>query len=950
MNENYKKFNLREIFQISGLYRLLISFNDFTNIPFEIMNPDDRVIFSVGRQEICKKFHRICDGTLGICKSKALKIAQTINEKKDYLIFDCPNGLKEAVCPIIVDEIHIGNVFFGQFLFESPDKSFFKKHAEKYGFNSEKYFAAVSEIPIREKSEIENAINFFSGVVNSFVSFANQKLAAENEFLKYQTLFNNSTSILIRITKDFNILQINKSGLTFFDMQEDELIGQNLLSRFISNEQEKKRIATELDKIYSSLNQVVSEKISFEITTLNGESKVLEFEFVIKREKKISESIILISGQDITTILRQKLNLKKSEQKLRLAQKMAKIGNWELNLENNEIIFSEEILNIFKLPGDNLKQSLDFFLSKINEKEDFIDDLHKLKNHGIDLNKIYSLTSESQAGQILQVIGKRLFNEKGKLENIQGTIQDISELKKAEKEASEREKLFKNLFYKIPLAAFLHDLPVNGEKAKFHMVNEAACKLLGFEPDELIKLSANEISEICTDQNVNTFSREVVKNGLLETNDNVIGKSGNKIPVKSLSKLVDFEGKPSCITILTDLTLQNKLEEQMRQNQKMEAIGQLAAGVAHDFNNLLQIIQGYSEFLEEFVSKDKDALFFLTSILNAADRGRNLVDQLMLFSRKEELDSFPLNIKSIVNSLYKMLSRLIGNHVKLSIEVSPEDFFVFGDQRQIEHALLNLCINSRDALPKRHGWIKISVKSASPEEIKKNPISNNFVCVEISDNGSGIPKEVQDRIFEPFFTTKEVGKGTGLGLSSAFAIIKKHHGYVEFDSEVGHGTSFRLFFPLIEFGPEVIEKTNKENTSNGENKISGKTEEKLTILVAEDDPLVRELTCSYISKFGFSLVVAHDGQQAVELFNDNKDEISMLVFDVMMPRLNGREAYDVISKLKPGIPVIFITGYSDDLLDTNFVKNMPGKIIRKPYKAAALHEAIREITEKFEIK
>ncbi len=393
--------------------------------------------------------------------------------------------------------------------------------------------------------------------------------------------------------------------------------------------------------------------------------------------------------------------------------------------------------------------------------------------------------------------------------------------------------------------------------------------------------------------------------------------------------------------IATDITerkemeeKQKKLEEQLFQSQKMEAIGQLAGGVAHDFNNILLVIRGYSHFLLNGLAEDNALREDVTEIDKAVDRASALTRQLLAFSRRQILQPEILNLNDIIANLEKMLRRLIGEDIEFKTTLESELGSVNVDPGQIEQVIMNLTVNARDAMP--HGGIlfmetaNVALDEVKVEEHYIIP-AGNYAMIAISDTGIGMDNEMKRKIFEPFFTTKEEGKGTGLGLSTVYGIVKQSEGYINVYSEPGQGTTFRIYFPRIE--QEKKRKTTMEIPAVGGNE---------TILVVEDDELVRKMVCRYLGKAGYQIIEAESGEEAISMFEDRKEKIDLILSDVIMPQMSGRQLADQAVTIKPEMKILYMSGYTDDAIVHHGVLEPDVHFLQKPFTQESLLRKVRE--------
>jgi two-component system, cell cycle sensor histidine kinase and response regulator CckA len=380
------------------------------------------------------------------------------------------------------------------------------------------------------------------------------------------------------------------------------------------------------------------------------------------------------------------------------------------------------------------------------------------------------------------------------------------------------------------------------------------------------------------------------------------------------------------------------VEEQLRQSQKMEAVGQLAGGVAHDFNNLLTVIIGYSGMMLDDASTSEETREAAKQIYLAGQRAGSLTRQLLFFSRKRPIERALMDLNTTVEEVAAMLKRLIGAHIDLQLKLAGDLPRIEADASMMEQVLINLSVNARDAMPEGG---KLTIGTVTRElretDLRGNPDARpgRFVCLRVEDTGSGIPPEIMPRIFEPFFTTKEVGKGTGLGLATIFGIVKQHHGWVEVESQVGKGTSFSILLPVVESSatlPAVKEPD--------EPRVAGGQE---TILLVEDETSVREFAVAVLAPLGYRVLQASSGVEALEVWQWHSARINLLVTDVVMPgNIAGPALAKILTARKPGLPVIFTSGYNEEAMHEVCAPNPEVRFLHKPYSPRQLATAVRE--------
>jgi signal transduction histidine kinase/CheY-like chemotaxis protein len=391
---------------------------------------------------------------------------------------------------------------------------------------------------------------------------------------------------------------------------------------------------------------------------------------------------------------------------------------------------------------------------------------------------------------------------------------------------------------------------------------------------------------------------------------------------------------------LQDISEYKKLESQLHHSQKMESIGTLAGGIAHDFNNILTAISGYGEISLMSMSTEDPHRQNIEHMLEASRRAASLAKDLLLFSRKQFSDKKNTELNGIVRSVDKFLRRVIGEDIACTITLDEGEIGVCADAHQIEQVLMNLAINSRDALPSG-GSLSITTGRITLDDSFRavhgyGDSVSVYAVLTVADTGVGMDEETRVQIFDPFFTTKEVGKGTGLGLAVVYGIIKQHDGYITVFSEPGAGSTFRIYLPIMESARKVIPKDIQQ-------KKPGRGSE--TILLAEDDETVRNMVLSLLGSFGYEVIVAVDGEDAVIKYRENRERVHLLLFDVIMPNKSGKDAYDEIKEIEPDIKVIFASGYASDAIYQKTLANNNVMLISKPYLPTNLLTMVRSVLD-----
>ena len=496
-----------------------------------------------------------------------------------------------------------------------------------------------------------------------------------------------------------------------------------------------------------------------------------------------------------------------------------------------------------------------------------------------------------------------------------GTLSDITERKRAEAEIQK-------------LAAFVRfnpdpvmELAADGTLTYLNpAAREMARSLKLNDPEAILPTDAASIAKECLRSGNSKLCQEISIEGRT--------LSWSFFPIVA-SQVVHCYGG--------DMTERSNLEDQLRHAQKLESVGQLAAGVAHDFNNILTIIQGHSDRLLSQCEGCKGITEPLQQISAAAKRASSLTRQLLMFSRKQVMQARILDLNAVLGNLSKMLHRLLGEDVALETKCASRLPMIEADAGMVEQVLMNLAVNARDAMPKGGQLlITTSLVTIDAAYVQQHPEARTgqLVCLSVTDTGTGMDRETQGRIFEPFFTTKEVGKGTGLGLATVYGIVKQHQGWIEMVSELGIGTTFKIYFSGTSKPTDsVAEKSNSSPSVRGGHE---------TILLVEDEPVLRELARVILQDYKYAVLEASNGVEALKVWKEHDGQIDLLLTDMVMPEgMTGRELADKLKALKPSLKVIYTSGYSEEVMgrDTGVPRTM---FLQKPYPPPQLAQTVRE--------
>jgi PAS domain S-box-containing protein len=543
------------------------------------------------------------------------------------------------------------------------------------------------------------------------------------------------------------------------------------------------------------------------------------------------------------------------------------------------------------------------------------------------------------------VVIEPLRNDRGMLVGFAKVTSDITERRRAEQVIRESGERINAIIETIVDGVILID-----KQGKIQTFNAACRKLFGYLIDEVVGQNVKMLMPPNYRHEHDSYLgnyRETGVRKIIGNGREVVGqrKDGSTFPMLLSVGEAKQDGEAMFVGIIHDLTERKRTEEQLVQAQKMETVGQLSGGIAHDFNNLLTVIVGNAEFLSEKLRSHPDLKQLADDIGRAGDRGAELTQRLLAFSRRQILLPVEIECNDLLDSMHKLLRRTVREDIEIKTYLDPDVSSAFADPAQLESAVLNIVLNAQDAMPSG-GLLTISTANALLDEHYKSVHPEvqpgEYILVSITDDGDGMPKEVIDRVFEPFFTTKEVGKGSGLGLSMVYGFVKQSNGYVTIYSEPGLGTTVRIYLPRLAAGPPRSQMPIRvESVPPPE--VNG------TVLVVEDDPFVRSYVLTRVQSLGYSVISAVDGNDALRKLRADI-AIDILFTDIVMPGgINGWELMDIARQLRPGLPVLLTSGYALETLVKHSQLRAGAIVLTKPYRTADLALRLREVVSVSEL-
>jgi PAS domain S-box-containing protein len=742
---------------------------------------------------------------------------------------------------------------------------------------------------------------------------------------KFRLIFENAPyAISINKLKDGTIVDANAAYLSSFSLSgKEEAVGRTF-SEYgqLTQDNSRKIVQTLLEK-----KRV--ENVEAHVVMKDGTTKNIIYSSALMETE--TEPAVLSIVVDVTERVKAEEALRRSEDKFRLIFGHVPIGIYRTTLSGEIVDANPALIRILGYEEADAAQAVGrnlvgLIYSSEKEREPILRTVLE-SPEGVRMEMEVPRKDGSTFSAVVNASVE--FDQRGNPAFINGTVEDVTKARKSEEE-------LRRLAAAVEQSSAI--TVITTVDGRIEYVNKAFEQCTGYSRQDALGRNPNLLK---SGEHDRRFYREMwetilagkVWHGRFHNKK----KDGSRyIEDASIFPILDARGAIiNFVAVKQDVTREVFLESQNHQMQKMESIGQLTGGVAHDFNNLLQVIKGYTELGLDAVEKSHVGHDYLQEIGKAGERAGKLVQQLLLFSRQKIMQPMPLDLNQAVGDLLKMLGRLIGEHIQIKWLPNRSPVVIFADAGMIDQVVMNLCVNARDAMPAGGALTIETSKILLDEEFSATHAwagRGAYALLQVSDNGTGMDPRTQERIFEPFFTTKGEGKGTGMGLATVYGIVRQHQGMIDVYSELGFGSQFRVYLPL--------HQTEQADTAREEAMVEpdGGNE---TILLAEDDENVRQFASTVLGAAGYRVLQAQDGLDAVRVFKENRESVDMVALDVVMPGLNGKDAFELIKAFRPAVPALFTSGYSKNAIHTDFVLSPGVHLLQKPYSRRDLLRMIR---------
>jgi PAS domain S-box-containing protein len=964
------KLTFAQLVDIAQIRKLIEAHCQITGIGAAILDTDENILVAVGCQDICSCFHRTHPIAKLHCRESDAYIKAHLPDCScGYLDYRCKNGLVDVAVPIIIGGEHLATFFTGQFCYDDdkPDVEYFRTQAEEFGFDEAEYLEALGRVPIFTRAHVRNIVDYYRNLVEIITGMGlknlqlSQEVAerkkSEQRFALMNFALDHVHEAAYLVDEHARFLYVNEESCRALGYSHDDLLSMN-----VSDIAPDDQMDGWPDHWYDIKT---NGPLTFETRHETREGRIFPVE--------ITASIFEYEGRDhCLALVRDITERKRVEEALRRERALVRC----IIDSASDLIFIKDCDSVYlgcnkaseKFIGLSESEQIgktdfDFF---DREKAEIIrqNDLQVIK--GGKTFRAEEWVVFPDGSRILMDTQKvPIYGPDGEIKGLVGICRDITERKQMEEElrlahnelekrVAERTEQLGKTAEALRKSEERYALAVKGSNDGIWDLDLATGEayhssrwksILGYEDNEITGNFKEWESRLHPDdyQRVMEAGKACEEGRIpaFEVEYRLRHKDGSYHWVLSRGAcLRDSQGRAYRMAgSLSDITEHKKLEQQLLQAQKMESIGMLAGGVAHEFNNLLTAISGYGQILQESIAADDElSRESIANVIKAAERAAELTRGLLAFSRKQVINTKPVRIDTLISNTGKIIQRVIGEDIEFNIGFSGENLLVKADPGQIEQVLMNMVTNARDAMP-HGGRLSVTTRQVVVKEGSEMqydlPDPGKYALISVTDSGTGIDKKSLESIFEPFYTTKEVGKGTGLGLSIVHGIIKQHNGSILVSSEPGKGTTFNIYLPLVE-GHAV-----KEESKTSALPLNGVE----TLLVAEDEEIVRMFLKRILERAGYKVIVADDGEEAVARFREHGD-ISLVLSDVVMPGKNGREVLTEVRKMKPGIKVVFISGYAADMISRKGMIEEGTEFITKPFRKNDLLQKIREVLDR----
>jgi two-component system cell cycle sensor histidine kinase/response regulator CckA len=944
LNHGANTYRLSDLLDLTSVQKMAEAHYRAAGMPIGIIDAlNSSILVGAGWQDICSNFHRANPEALRRCQESDDFIKDRL-VRGEACSYKCKNGLWDIGIPIIVAGRHLATMFLGQFFYEkeAPDRKFFTEQARRFGFDTDAYLQALDRVPVFSREKVDYIIEYDKALVDFISDLAEHALEKIHQDRlihesrrKFQAVFNQAFQFLGLLDLDGRLLQANRTALDFCGAREEDVVGK------LFWETPWWRHSPELQaRLQEGIRKAAAgELVAFEAEHLNRDGRPHYFDFSVKPVTDDAGRVIMLipEGRDITARKNAEEKIKhQAEFFQRLIDAMPHPVFYK-DRQGRYLSCNRAFEKFYGLRREEIAGKTVYAVAPKERADRHMQIDNELFGNPGD--RAYDASVQSADGTYRDVIFHKATFEgpEGAPAGLVGAMLDITERRQIERALEESEAKIRSIMDNIGIGVALISpgmevLEMNRMMRQWfphvQLHELPVCHQVFNDPPR------GQVCDHCP-------TYRTLQDGQVHEATTQTERDGGLVDFRIIaSPICNAAGEVlAAIELVEDITEKLSLESQLRQAQKMEAVGRLAGGVAHDFNNMLSVILGYAELALYKLDASHPVHAKLEQIRDAARRSTDIIRQLLAFARKQTIAPQMLDLNEAVEGILKMLRRLIGEDIDLVWRSDSGLWPVKMDPTQIEQILANLCVNARDAI---QGVGKITIETSNVHldkaycEDHPGFKPGRYAMLAVSDDGCGMESDTLDKIFEPFFTTKGVGRGTGLGLSTVYGIVKQNDGFINVYSENEKGTTFRIYIPGHQ-GP-ISDFTLEDDQTL----MQGRGE---TVMVVEDEDAVLELTHSMLEGLGYKVMSAGSPESALRQSENFDGEIHLLITDVIMPGMNGKDVAEKIRRSRPSVKQLFMSGYTANVIAHRSMLDPGVQFISKPFTIQQLSVKVRKVLE-----
>ncbi len=940
-------YRLEDLIDVPGFQALQDSLARLVSFPCSIIDNESNVLTATGWQPVCTQFHRVNPTTAAQCRQSDRYILRHLEDGGQTVTYECPHGLVDAATPIIIDGMHLGNLFTGQFFLEPPDTEFFRRQARQYGFDEAAYLEAVARVPVWDREQLAARLAVMRHFTEMLGEIGLQRLRLLDSERRFRAMFDASALGIAVTAMDGRHLDCNSALLQMLGLTREEFL--NLRADDFTH-------PDDIDPHVPAWRELLArerESYQREVRYLHKDGHVVWARLTVSRcaYGGDGQEAALALVEDITEQVRAQTELRTSEEKFSKAFRSSPDAIVLTRLADGRLMEVNE--GFTTMTGYSREEAVGRTMFElglwvdVRDREEVVQTVQRgasVRNRGFrfrmkDGRELIGLTSVD----MIPV---------GAEPHLLATVRDVTEQLQAEEALRESEERYRSLYQSLPGGVLVVD-----REGRVTEANQAACDILRLDRDQILGLGPRDSVWSPVYEDGSPFPWEAyptsvtLRTGQPQRGVTVglfsDGPDGPRWLMINSEPLVDAETgeTKAAVANFVDITEsrhaeaeRRRLEAQLQREQRLESIGVLAGGIAHDFNNILAGISGFTELSLGELEPTTPLASNLTQVLEATQRAQELVRQILAFCRQAPMAQKPTSMQRLVDDALGFARASLPATIEIRSQPAPKELVVRADATQIQQVILNICANAEHAMRPQGGILSVSLEAADIGAEQARALGEiapgHYAVLSLADTGCGMDAATRQRIFDPFFTTKEQGEGTGLGLSTCYGIVAGHGGAIGAESELGRGTTFRVHLPLTD---EPVVETPREvdaEPPTGEGRI----------LFVDDEAALTTVGERMLRRLGFEATVVSSGQEALDAFRADPDGFDLILTDQTMSGMTGLALAAEVRKTNATVPIVIMTGFSGDVTPERTAALNVGEVLAKPFTvhelAAALQRAL----------